>query len=415
MVRFIHAADLHLDSPFKGIKSLPAFIWEAIYQSTFQALTRLVDLAIKEQVDFICLAGDIYDGEDRSVKAQAYLKKEMTRLKEAHIPVYLIHGNHDYMEQQGLHLDMPSNVMIFKETVETLYHETTQQERIALTGFSYNKRWITEKRIADYPARRPDVDYHIGLLHGYQEGNSSEHDRYAPFHLSELKSKQYDYWALGHIHKRQVLSERPLIVYSGNTQGRNRTESGPKGCYIVTLENRTEDIQFHSLAPIEWETIEVTLKGKQTLQEVYHVLNEAISQYQQSTHSTLLTIELTDTESLMEGVLRKLHQGDLLEGLQEITHSTPFVFVHQLSIQRKKEANLPSLIRLFPEEWHQTIIEFQEDELFNEVTQSFFDSQRVEGVLQPRNETYRKKIVQLAEQEIRQQLGDPEGSDLNED
>jgi len=76
MVRFIHAADLHLDSPFKGIKSLPAFIWEAIYQSTFQALTRLVDLAIKEQVDFICLAGDIYDGEDRSVKAQAYLKKK---------------------------------------------------------------------------------------------------------------------------------------------------------------------------------------------------------------------------------------------------------------------------------------------------------------------------------------------------
>lgn len=415
MVRFIHAADLHLDSPFKGIKSLPAFVWEAVYQSTFQALTRLVDLAIKEQVDFICLAGDIYDGEDRSVKAQAYLKKEMTRLKEANISVYLIHGNHDYMEQQGLHLDMPSNVMIFKDTVETLYHETTQQERIALTGFSYNKRWITEKRIADYPARRSDVDYHIGLLHGYQEGNSSEHDRYAPFNLIELKSKQYDYWALGHIHKRQVLSERPLIVYSGNTQGRNRTESGSKGCYMVTLEKHTEDIQFHSLAPIEWETIEVSLKNKQTLQEVYHVLNEVVSQYQETTHSTLLTIELTHTEGLMDGVIRKLHQGDLLEGLQEISHKIPFVFVNQLSVQVKKEANLPSLIQLFPEEWNQTIKELQENELFDEVTQSFFQTQRVDDVLQPRNEMYRKKIVQMAEQEIRQQLGDPEGSDINED
>lgn len=415
MVRFIHAADLHLDSPFKGIKSLPAFIWEAIYQSTFQALTRLVDLAIKERVDFVCLAGDIYDGEDRSVKAQAYLKKEMTRLKEAHIPVYLIHGNHDYMEQQGLHLDMPSNVMIFKDTVETLYHETSQQERIALTGFSYNKRWVTEKRIADYPARRPEVDYHIGLLHGYQEGNYSEHDRYAPFTLSELKSKQYDYWALGHIHKRQVLSQHPLIVYPGNTQGRNRTESGSKGCYLVGLENQTEKIEFYPLAPIEWKTIEVSLKNKQTLQEVYQVLNEVISQHQKTTHSILLTIELTDTESLMENVLRKLHQGDLLEGLQEITHSIPFVFVNQLSIQVKKEVNLPSLIQLFPEEWNQTIIELQEDAVFNEVTQSFFDNQRVEGVLQPRNEAYRKKIVQLAEQEIRQHLGNPEGSDINED
>ena len=415
MVRFIHAADLHLDSPFKGIKSLPAFVWEAIYQSTFQALTRLVDLAIKEQVDFVCLAGDIYDGEDRSVKAQAYLKKEMTRLKEARISVYLIHGNHDYMEQQGLHLDMPSNVMIFKDAVETLYHETDRQEQVALTGFSYDKRWITEKRITDYPARRSDVDYHIGLLHGYQEGNSSEHDRYAPFNLTELKSKQYDYWALGHIHKRQVLSEHPLIVYSGNTQGRNRTESGSKGCYMVTLENRTENIQFHSLAPIEWETIEVSLKNKQTLQEVYQVLNEVISQYQKTTHSTLLTIELTHTEGLMEGVIRKLHQGDVLEGLQAISHKIPFVFVNQLSVQVKKEANLPSLIQLFPEEWNQTIIELQENELFNEVTQSFFQTQRVDGVLQPRNETYRKKIVQIAEREIRQQLGDPEGSDINED
>lgn len=414
MVQFIHAADLHLDSPFKGIKGLPVFIWEAIYQSTFQALTHLVDVAIEQQVDFICLAGDIYDGEDRSVKAQAYLKKEMVRLKEAHIPVYLIHGNHDYMEQNGLQLDMPENVHIFQSAVETLYYETKKHERIALTGFSYNKRWINERKIADYPIRSSKVDYHIGLLHGYQEGNASEHDKYAPFSLPELRSKQYDYWALGHIHKRQVLGERPLIVYSGNTQGRNRTESGPKGCYVVTLENQTEKKDFVSLASIEWETVEVSLKGKKSLQEVYRVLNETTNAYQNETHSTLLAIELTDTTDLFDGVLRKIRQGDLLEGLQQISQSVPFVFVVQLTIQSKKVSTLPSLVQLFPDEWHQTIEELQESAVFKETTQSFFDSQRLEDVLSTRDERYRKSIVQMAEQEIRQQLGH-EGSVNDED
>ncbi|MFL2104526.1 metallophosphoesterase [Desemzia sp. FAM 23991] len=414
MVQFIHAADLHLDSPFKGIKGLPAFIWEAIYQSTFQALTHLVDLAIEKQVDFICLAGDIYDGEDRSVKAQAYLKKEMVRLKEAGIPVYLIHGNHDYVEQNGLQLDMPDNVTIFPSAAETLHYETTNHERIALTGFSYNKRWISERKITDYPMRSSQADYHIGLLHGYQEGNASEHDKYAPFSLPELRSKQYDYWALGHIHKRQVLGEHPLIVYSGNTQGRNRTESGPKGCYLVTLANKTEKIDFFPLAPIKWETVEVSLKGKKSLQEVYQVLNGTIRTYQNEIHSTLLAIELTNTSDLIEGVLRKIRQGDLLEGLQQISQTVPFVFVVQLSLQSKKEQTLPSLVQLFPDEWQQTLQELQTGTAFKETTQSFFDSQRLKDVLIDRDEKYRQRIVQMAEQEIRQQLGH-EGSGIDED
>ena len=97
MVKFIHAADLHLDSPFIGLKSLPEFIWNAIYLSTFSALTKIVDSAITNQVDFICLVGDIYDTDERSVKAQAYLRNEMERLNSMNIPVYLLHGNHDYI------------------------------------------------------------------------------------------------------------------------------------------------------------------------------------------------------------------------------------------------------------------------------------------------------------------------------
>lgn len=413
MVQFIHAADLHLDSPFKGIKNLPPFIWEAIYQSTFQALTNLVDLAITEKVDFVCLAGDIYDGEDRSVKAQAYLKNELNRLNKAGIPVYLIHGNHDYIEQHGLLLDMPENVHIFSPEVETFFYETKNQERVALSGFSYDKRWITEKRVSDYPMRHANCDYHIGLLHGYQEGNAAEHDRYAPFHLQELKSKHYDYWALGHIHKRQVLSEQPLIVYPGNTQGRNRTEEGPKGCSIVTLGKGLEKSEFYPLAPIEWKTAELSLAEKKSLQEVYQLIHETVSALEQEGRSTLLTLELTNTDELLTGVKRKIAQGDLLEGLQQITPAIPFVWLIQMRMKTKEEKLLPSLIQLFPEEWDEAIAELQQEEPFSELTQSFFDNQRMNSSLHKRDETYRKKIVQMASQEIRQELGH-EGSVLDE-
>lgn len=414
MVQFLHAADLHLDSPFKGIRSLPDFIWKAIYHSTFQALTNLVDLAIEKQVDFICLAGDIYDGEDRSVKAQAYLKNEMNRLNNAGIPVYLIHGNHDYIEQNGLHLDMPENVHIFSPEGETFYYETQQQERVVLSGFSYDKRWIKEKRINDYPIRDAHCDYHIGLLHGYQEGNAAEHDRYAPFHLHELKSKHYDYWALGHIHKRQVLSEQPLIVYPGNTQGRNRTEDGPKGCSIVTLGSGIEKSTFYPLAPIEWRSTAVSVKEKKTLQEVYQLIHETVKLYEQEKSSTLLTIELTDTEELLPGVKRKIAQGELLEGQQQMVSEAPFVWLIQIRLQTTAEKSLPSLIQLFPEEWQQAVADLQDESIFNDLTQSFFDNQRMDSRLQKRDAVYRSRIIDMAEQEIRQQLGQ-EGSAADED
>lgn len=153
MVKFIHAADLHLDSPFIGLKSLPEFIWNAIYLSTFSALTKIVDSAITNQVDFICLVGDIYDTDERSVKAQAYLRNEMERLNSMNIPVYLLHGNHDYIENTGLHLDMPQNVFLFNETVETKWLTTKEGEQIAITGFSYDKRWVLERKIVDYPEK----------------------------------------------------------------------------------------------------------------------------------------------------------------------------------------------------------------------------------------------------------------------
>lgn len=411
MIRFIHAADLHLDSPFKGLKALPEFIWQSIYHSTFQSLKNIVNLAIEQNVDFVCLAGDIYDAEDRSVKAQAYLRKEMNRLYEAAIPVFLIHGNHDFLDDNGLQLDMPENVYIFGPEIETKKITTKHQENVAVTGFSYAERWVRERKIKEYPIRSEEADYHIGLLHGFQEGNGSGHHQYAPFSLSELKSRQYDYWALGHIHKKQILSQSPFIIYPGNTQGRNRNENGAKGCYLVELSDGKQDVVFYATAPIEWREQNCSLKGKQTLQEVYTELKRIIEEQRETNKSVLLSVVFEQTDDLMEGVLKKIQSGDLLEGIQQPPQAAPFVWIVRLDTKRKEETILPAITKLFPEEWQLTLAEALQIETFNKITQSFYEQQPIGKILDTKDEQYREKIVQRAEKELKQQLGH-EGWDL---
>lgn len=404
-MKFIHAADLHLDSPFKGLKSMPEKIWQSIYQSTFQSLSTIVSLAIDKEVDFVCIAGDIYDAEDRSVKAQAYFKKEMERLDNENIPVFLLHGNHDFIDQGGLQLNMPENVLTFGTEIETKEIITQHQERVAVTGFSYGKRWVNERKAESYPPRKKESDYHIGMLHGFQEGNSSTHQHYAPFSLAELKSKQYDYWALGHIHKRAVLDTSPFIVYAGNTQGRHRNESGAKGCYLVELNKGEQHATFYPTAPIEWHNQVVSLKGKKTLQEVYESLQEVKKQQTKSGKNVLLSIILEQTNDLLEGVFRKIKNGDLLEGIQKIPEEKNYVWPIRLEIREKKTSKLPSLTKLFPEEWKLATSEVLEESQFNTIVQTFYETQSIGSHLSNRDEQYRKKILQMAKNEISHQLG----------
>ena len=414
MVKFIHAADLHLDSPFIGLKALPEFIWNAIYSSTFSALTKLVDSAIQKNVDFVCLVGDIYDNDERSVKAQAYLRNEMERLNKEKIPVYLLHGNHDYIENTGLHLDMPENVVLFNETVETKWLTTKENERVALTGFSYDKRWVLERKISDYPEKHSSAAYHIGLLHGFSEGLDSEHGNYAPFSLAELRSKKYDYWALGHIHKRQQLAENPPIVYPGNTQGRSNKETGDKGFELVKLTESGITAEFCPTATIQWKTIELSVKGMKSLDEVYKALRMTIDEQKNDLYSLFLSIRLTNSDQLLEGVIKKINQGEVLEALQQIPKTDTFVWVHKLELQTIVENQIPAIQKLFPDEWNRIQSEIEKESLFNESTNALFDFPGMEDVVETREEQYRKKIVQDAKELVRNQLGFERSDDLED-
>lgn len=313
-VKFIHAADLHLDSPMVGLKSLPSFIFSRLQESTFLALERIVNKAIEEKVDFVILAGDLFDSENRSIKAQTRLRNEMKRLLAKEISVFVIHGNHDHLDGNWSHLNMPKNVHVFSTNVETKLYKTASGVTLHLYGFSYPSRHVFERKVVDY-MKEGDVDFHIGILHGNMEG-SHEHGNYAPFSLKELVEKDFDYWALGHIHKRMIISQDPPVIYPGNTQGRNRKETGIKGAYMITLEKGNTTYEFFPTSDCVWLEKEIDVSEVVGFEQLYVTCKSAIDAERENKMGTLVKIHLTKL-SKENYPNEKDVLNDLLEALQE--------------------------------------------------------------------------------------------------
>lgn len=216
-ISFIHAADLHLDSPFKGLANVPASIFKEICESTFVALDRLVSVAIDKKVDFVLIVGDLFDNEKQGIKAQIRLRKAFEELKEHQINVYVSYGNHDHINGNIHPVTYPDNVFIFSsEKVSQFIYKRNHQPIAQIYGFSYENRAVLTNKAQEYIVADRSIPFHIAMLHGSIQKNTV-HDVYAPFQKSDLFQKDFDYWALGHIHQREVLGERPPVVYPGNT------------------------------------------------------------------------------------------------------------------------------------------------------------------------------------------------------
>jgi DNA repair protein SbcD/Mre11 len=312
-ISFIHGADLHLDSPMVGLSHLPKEIFERLKESSFTALKILVDAAIHHRVDFVILAGDLFDEQDRSVRAQTMLRKEMERLEMHGIDVYVIHGNHDHLSGDWIHLGLPENVHIFSDKVEVKTYANSEVV-VHLYGFSYPTRHVEDNQLVKY-IKKEGADFHIGLLHGHFEGNS-EHGRYASFTTKELMEKKFDYWALGHIHKRQIIQNSPFIVYPGNIQGRNRKELGEKGCYLVRMTAQETQLDFIETADIIWEHVSVDCKNINSFQDLYFHLQKVIEEKRLNGKGVLLIMTLFNIQ-LIEKEWISLKNGELLQVLQE--------------------------------------------------------------------------------------------------
>ena len=278
LLRFVHAADLHLDSPFRGIRAeAPPDVSDTLYRSTFDAYRNIIDLCIRERVDALLVAGDIFDGADRSLRAQLKFVEGLQRLESAGIRSFICHGNHDPLNGWEARLDLPVGCVRFQAEMrgEPVFPE--EPDRAMVYGISYPQREVLENLVPRFGGVTPGP-FNVGLLHA-NVNSDPNHDSYAPCTVEDLAGPAVDYWALGHVHTRQVLRpERPVVVYPGNPQGRHPNERGPRGVYLVEVSGSGEiDLQFRPVDVVRWETLEVNISELETEQQLLSAIEQRVS------------------------------------------------------------------------------------------------------------------------------------------
>jgi len=273
VVTFLHAADVHLDSPLKGLYPYEGApdVGE-IRGATRQALDNLVNFVLSEKVPLVLIAGDLYDGDWQDFNTPLYFAKQMQRLGEAGVRVAVVRGNHDAANTMTKTVIMPDNVKTFRSRKPETW--ILEDLGVAIHGQSYATQDVTENLAIGYPDPIPEM-LNIGILHCLISG-SRGHLPYAPCTLDDLAAKEYDYWALGHVHEHAVLRQQPLIVYSGCIQGRHIKETGQKGCVLVEVENNALRTEFVPLDVFRWVNVTADIGGAETLEQVTTLFGQGL-------------------------------------------------------------------------------------------------------------------------------------------
>lgn len=271
-MKFIHTADIHLDSPLSGLTAYKDAPAELLRTVTRDAFTRLIDVAIEEAVDFMVIAGDLYDGTWKDYNTGHFFCREMGRLNKASIPVYLLYGNHDADSEMTKKLTLPANVYIFDSRKANSFH--IDALKVALHGRSYKEAATLDNLASGYPA--PVSGWlNIGVLHTALGGYAA-HANYAPCTLAELTAKGYQYWALGHVHEHAILQTDPWVVFPGNLQGRHIRETGARGAMLVTAnEVGIQTVERLLVDALRWHRVEVDVSPAATLTEVTRLVGQA--------------------------------------------------------------------------------------------------------------------------------------------
>lgn len=275
--RFLHAADLHLDTPFAGLGRVAPHVQEALRDASLRAWDALIDLALREEVAFVVLAGDLYDGADRGLRAQLRVRAGLRRLSDAGIPAFIVHGNHDPLDGwQAIDADGWPDGIVVGPSSEVLSHEVVRDGvRLAtLHGVSYATRDTKENLARRFPVATGG-GLHVGVLHA-TVGTQHDHSPYAPCTIDDLRAAGYDYWALGHVHGHAVLADDPLVAYSGSLQGRSPkpAEQGAKGALLVdVIDDRIAGRPRHvPLDLVRFVGLEVDLGGARDVADVVDAL-----------------------------------------------------------------------------------------------------------------------------------------------
>jgi len=307
MFKFIHAADIHLDSPLRGLATHEGAPVDAIRGAARRALENLVQLALDEQAKFVLIAGDLYDGEWRDHGTGLFFVRQMGLLRAAEIAVYLIHGNHDAASKLTRHLRLPENVHVLSASQPETKH--LEDLGVAIHGQSFATAAVTEDLSRSYPGPVPGM-LNIGLLHTALDGREG-HDSYAPCTIAGLQRHGYDYWALGHIHQREPLAQDPQIHFPGNLQGRHIRETEAKGALMVTVDDaRAMDVDFRPLDVFRWAACRVDLGSAASWDDALDAARDALEDAITAADGLPLAVRFTATgrTPLHEKLLARRHQ-----------------------------------------------------------------------------------------------------------
>lgn len=271
-LRFLHVADLHLGAPFRGLRALSEEWAERLTRAIPEAFDRAIDAALRENVDFVVIAGDVFDTNKPSYAHFTQFFQGLERLSAAGIPVYLCTGNHDpYVSWKSSFFALPENVTMFAADAPSFaLYERGGQPLCVLGGRGYPfKVWSADDDISAgltraaaeevLGPRASEAPFGVGVLHTGLHLDTAK----APTDPTALRRAGFDYWALGHIHKHWADdAQNPRLVFSGCIQGRDIRETKRRGVTLVTLtEGMPNRIEFIPTASVVWQQLEVDVSS----------------------------------------------------------------------------------------------------------------------------------------------------------
>lgn len=347
---FLHAADLHLDTPFTNVGGFPDAIGDALREASLEAWANLVEEASRRRVAFVLLAGDLYDGAQRGLRAQRAFLQGVTRLADEGIRTFLVHGNHDpVVEGWSAIRDLPELVTSFPTHQVGSVAFEAGGEQVVVHGISYATAATTENLALRFPAAdRPG--FHVGLLHANVGGPTTGHRDYSPCSVEDLRRTGYQYWALGHVHGRRVLCEgEPWVVYPGNLQGRSTkpTEQGPKGAVVVSVSHGVAAApEPVALDRIRFQDLSISIDRYRDVAGLLDQLERLADPGAHQGRSLVVRATIEGSGPLHGELAPPARQAEILDELRRRgTEGTPFVWWHSLTWRTRPTDSVVDLRR----------------------------------------------------------------------
>ena len=344
-VRFIHAADLHLDTPFKGLSRMNSDLSRRLKDATFRSFRNIIGMCSEKKVDFLIISGDIFDSENKSLAAQLRFVSELKQLSGKGIPVYFICGNHDPLKSWMDIVDLPENVFRFGPAGGEFLTFRKGDTAIAdIHGISFSEKVISRNLAAEFRLAPDPSPVSIAVLHG-TVGSPGPHENYAPFTREDVANKGFDYWAMGHIHKKRIASaSNPAIIYPGNPQGRDFGETGEKGCFLVEIsDGQDPSVEFIPTQVIRFENLEIDLSAVSKIEFLRDKIKEALEKSENYDEEVdyILRINLTGHTGLHKLIKDKTEISELVDFLNEGAPDQQYLrWIDQVNVSTRPEIDI---------------------------------------------------------------------------